>query len=226
VDPLVSALKDPSVAVRKKAADLLGKSENLKAVGPLIAALNDPNPEIQVAVITALANFNDSKMIDPLLDTLTGESEAVRISAINVLGDYDDLRVIRALPPYFEPFKKGDDNAIVRRVFLDVTKATKEEIRIVYHYNGKRCVRKIGDTTPAILPRNLDTNRISTLLYHATAVESILAVLGDAKFKGLATALKILQRFEVERISKHIRPYIDHPSPAVRRADLDTFIWI
>jgi HEAT repeat protein len=219
-DLCIAALKDPSVAVRKKAADLLGKSEDYKAVGPLIAALNDNNPDMQVAVITALANFSDPKMIDPLLDTLSDESEVVRISAIDVLGDYDDLKVVRALPPHFESFKKGDDNAIVRRVFLEVVKATKEEIRIVYHYNGKRYVRKIDDTTSAVLPRNLDINGIKTLLYHPTAVESILVALGDSKFKGHVTALKTLQRFEDERISQHIMPYIDNPSPAVRKAVL------
>ncbi len=219
-DLCIAALKDPSVAVRKKAADLLGKSEDYKAVGPLIAALNGDNPDMQVAVITALANFNDPKMIVPLLNTLSDDSEAVRISAIDVLGDYDDLKVVRALPPHFESFKKGDDNAIVRKVFLDVVKATKEEIRIVYHYNGKRYVRKIDDTTSAVLPRNLEINGIKTLLYHPTAVESLLVALGDSKFKGHVTALKTLQRFEDERISQHIMPYIDNPSPVVRKAVL------
>lgn len=220
IDLCIEALKDSSVEVRKKAADLLGKSEDSKSVGPLIAALKDDNPDMKIVVIKALENFRDSRMIEPMLDALSDKSEAVRTRAIKILGNYEDFRVIKMLPPFFDSFKKSDDNASVRRVFEKVAKATKEGVRLVYNYNGKRYVHKIDEATSVILPHNVDANAIKTLLYHPTAVEGILQSLSDPNFKGHVKTLKMLERFEDKRIGQYVIPFLDNPSPAIRKAAL------
>jgi HEAT repeat protein len=216
----IAALKDASVVVRKKAADLLGQSEATKAVLPLIAALKDKNQDMKIAVIKALGHFNDSRIIDPLLDTLSDGNETIRISAIDVLGHYNDLKVVKALPPYFGSFEKNDDNASVGRVFGKIVEATKEGIRLVYHYNGKRCVCKMDETGSAIIPGDVDINSIKKLMRHPTAVESILRALKNPNFKGHLQALKMLSRFEDKRIADNILTFLDNPSPKLRKAAL------
>lgn len=219
-DLCISSLKDPSVDVRKKAANLLGQSEDPKAVRPLITALNDNNQDMKIAVINALGHFNDSRIIDPLLDTLSDGNKTVRLSAIDVLGHYNDLKVVKALPPYFGSFKKNDDNASVERVFGKIVEATKEGISLVYHYNGKRYVCRIDDTGSAVLPGNVDINSIKKLMRHPIAVEGILRALKNPNFKGQLQALKMLRRFQDERIADNILTFLDNPSPKLRKAAL------
>ena len=216
----IKALKDPSMPVRKKAIYILGELEEIKAIEPLISALNDGNSDEKIAVIKALGHYKDNRVIAPLLAALSDQSETVRINAVELLGDYNDLDVVRALPRYFESFEKSDDNRLVARTFWKVAQATKHGTRLVYHYNGKRCVHTIAVAVPAILPHDVDTKTVKLLLRHATAVESILQALSDPKFKGCVQALEMLARFEDERIAQHIMPFIDNPSAPIRRAVL------
>jgi len=216
----ISALRDPSLEVRRKAADLLGQSEDPKAVRPLIAVLKDKSQDMKVAVIKALEHFNDSRIIDPLLGVLSDGNETAQISAIDVLGHYNDLKVVKALPPYFGSFKKTDDNVTVGRVFGKIAESTKEGIRLVYHYDGKRYVSKIDDTGSAIIPGTVDINSIKELMKHPIAVEGILRALKNPNFKGHLQALRMLRRFEDERIADNIMHFLDNPNPEIRKAAL------
>ena len=219
-DFCISSLKDPSAEVRKKAADILGRSEDPKAVQPLITALNDKNQDMKVAVINALGRFNDAGIIDPLLETLSDENDTVRISAIDVLGHYNDFKAVKALPTYFGSFNSNDDNASVGRIFGKIAEATKEGIRLVYHYNGKRYVCKIDDTGSAVIPGNVDISSIKKLMRHPIAVESIFRALKNPDFKGQLQALKMLRRFEDERIADHIMSFLYNSNPKIREASL------
>lgn len=68
IAPLLAALRDLDEGVRTRAAELLGDSQDERAVEPLIDALHDPSGQVWRQVIIALGKLGDERAITPLLE--------------------------------------------------------------------------------------------------------------------------------------------------------------
>lgn len=97
VSPLIAALSEKSVDVRKSSARALGEIGDARAVEPLIAALSDPSSVVREAAARALGNLGDTRAIEPLSAALADEEHHVRPVAAKSLGQIGDLRAIDAL---------------------------------------------------------------------------------------------------------------------------------
>ncbi|MCX6570529.1 MAG: HEAT repeat domain-containing protein [Candidatus Aminicenantes bacterium] len=83
----IADLKDANPAVRRNAAEALGKRGDPHSVVPLIAALNDADAEVRFAAAGALAKLDDRDAIGPLIATLKDTDSNVRWSAAFALRD-------------------------------------------------------------------------------------------------------------------------------------------
>ncbi len=93
VEPLIAALKDGKRAVRKSAAEALGKVGDARAVEPLIAAFQkDNNRDVRKAAATALAKIGDPSAVEFLSAPLKGEDwDGERLEdAAEALGELGD----------------------------------------------------------------------------------------------------------------------------------------
>lgn len=70
VEPLIAALKDGKVRVRRAAAQTLGEIGHASAVQSLGAALNDNDPEVGWLAAEALSKIGDARAVEPLIDAL------------------------------------------------------------------------------------------------------------------------------------------------------------
>jgi HEAT repeat protein len=141
VEPLITALKDEKVNVRKAAvralgriwelsdivglgnndskvrmaaAEVLGKLGDVRAVEPLVTALKDEARYVQAAAAEALGKLGDVQAVGPLVAALKDEDMNVREAAVRALGELGDAgtkSLITAL-------KDGDGN--VRKTAAEV----------------------------------------------------------------------------------------------------------
>ena len=122
VEPLIVALGDASVLVRRAAAAILGWIRDHRAIAPLVAALEDENPLVRVAAANALDALGwspaDPSMavarwlatgewqecvkigtdaVEPLTAALGDPNTWVREAAIKALGEIADQRAVEPL---------------------------------------------------------------------------------------------------------------------------------
>jgi HEAT repeat protein len=78
VEPLIQALKDKDINVRRGAAETLGKTGDARAVEPLIQALKEENEDIRRNAALALGEIGNAKAVEPLIQALKDEDRYVR----------------------------------------------------------------------------------------------------------------------------------------------------
>lgn len=87
VEALVEVLKTGGKPdFRSRAAVILGKIEDKRAVDPLIKALEDKDMNVKANAVKALGCLADTKAIDPLVPLLKDVNETVRLNAVTALG--------------------------------------------------------------------------------------------------------------------------------------------
>jgi HEAT repeat protein len=84
VAPLVEALDDPNVEVRRAATLALGRIDSPRAVEALVEVLTD-HPELWREVSAALATASGHDLEERLLPLLDSESSQVRSGAVRVI---------------------------------------------------------------------------------------------------------------------------------------------
>ena len=89
VAALIGRLKDEDAAVRRAAADALGKFEDARAVPALVSALGDRDAGVRAAAAGALGSFHDPRAIRALTALLTDASRDVRKHALDALSEYE-----------------------------------------------------------------------------------------------------------------------------------------
>lgn len=98
LDPLISALENPSPGIRAGAALALGRMKDERAVEPLICALSaDEIVEVRVLAAQSLGWIKDQRAIEPLTTVLDDPSPVVRKGAVEGLGIFEDDRVMAPL---------------------------------------------------------------------------------------------------------------------------------
>jgi HEAT repeat protein len=96
VEPLIEALRDKEVTVRKFAATVLGNLCDDRALDELGMTLYDLHHEVSQAAALALTKFG-SKAVDILLEALNHPEAGIRECAISALGKIQDVRVAPVL---------------------------------------------------------------------------------------------------------------------------------
>ncbi len=84
IEPLVAALDDPSVGVRRAATLALGRIPAPRAAEALIGVLAE-RPELWREASAALATAGERKLLDRLLPLLDSESTHVRSGAVRAI---------------------------------------------------------------------------------------------------------------------------------------------
>ncbi len=97
VNPLIKALKDEDVLIRRNAAEVLGLIGSVSAVEPLIAILKDTDDNVREKVAESLGKIKDKRAIYPLIETLSDNNPNVRKSAAFALGELGDPKAIDPL---------------------------------------------------------------------------------------------------------------------------------
>jgi HEAT repeat protein len=101
VGPLMSALADPTAAVRRHAAVAVGLIDDRAATAPaiprLLQTLSDDDWQVRRNVVWALGESGDGSVVSPLAKVLADREPRVRATAAHALGDLDDVRAVDAL---------------------------------------------------------------------------------------------------------------------------------
>ena len=97
VEPLIAALKDGSVRMRKNSAWALAQLRDRRALQPLLAAVKDEAPQVRAYAAAALGEQRDAAVVEPLINALKDESQQVRWFAAASLGQQRDRRVAEPL---------------------------------------------------------------------------------------------------------------------------------
>jgi HEAT repeat protein len=85
IPTLITALGDESPWVRERAAQVLGRFRDERAVQPLVTLLKDGDPEVREEAVTALGRFEESRATDSLITALKDPDAGVRERAARAL---------------------------------------------------------------------------------------------------------------------------------------------
>ena len=85
VESLITSLSDPNVGVRIRAAIVLGRIQDVRAVEPLIAALQDARIGVRMRSAHALGRIGDVDAVKPLIALLQEVNSDIRTSAARAL---------------------------------------------------------------------------------------------------------------------------------------------
>lgn len=117
VDSLIQALGNPAEQVRESVARVLGKIENVRAVGPLIQVLGDEEGRVRKTAAEALGRIENSRAIEPLIHTLKDGYWSARKPVAEALSKVND---IQAIEPLIQSL--GDEDWFVREAALEALK--------------------------------------------------------------------------------------------------------
>lgn len=84
-DAMVALLTNPQSNLRKYAAKILGKMNDVRAIQPLIASLNDSVPNVRENAIEALAAFHSVETVEAFVQCLNDAEPTVRKAAATAL---------------------------------------------------------------------------------------------------------------------------------------------
>jgi HEAT repeat protein len=110
-EELVTALEDPSLAVRRQAAIALGELGDPRAVEPLLAKIRDPAAGSRIQAAVALGKLRDQRAVDDLIAALerdAGRDTAFVQAVAQALGR---LRAARAARPLLDIAAEEDNPA-------------------------------------------------------------------------------------------------------------------
>ncbi len=98
IAPLIDALQDPNVEVRRKVIWVLWRVGARQAVEPLIACLRDEDRKVRGYAAWALGRLGDARAIQPLIAALDDDHEKVRWDAAIALEKFGE----QAIPALME----------------------------------------------------------------------------------------------------------------------------
>ncbi len=101
---LTGRLDDAGGGVRQRAAEVLGRMREARAVVPLLARLGDTTREVRAAALDALAAMGDARAVPAIVRMLKDPAEDVRASAVAALGR---LQAKSAVGPLVEVLQRG-----------------------------------------------------------------------------------------------------------------------
>ncbi len=85
VTTLIGALGDQSPWVRERAAQVVGRFRDERAVQPLVTLLKDSDPDVREEAVSALGRFAETQATDSLIAALKDPDAGVRERAARAL---------------------------------------------------------------------------------------------------------------------------------------------
>ncbi|MBI5641281.1 MAG: HEAT repeat domain-containing protein [Nitrospirae bacterium] len=111
VGPLIASLKHSSSSVRVGAVEILGKTEDARAIEALIVSLRDESADVREKAMKAMMKIRDRRAVEPLIVSLKDGSTDIRRVSAEVLLQIKDPRAVEPLIDLL-----SDKSADVRRV--------------------------------------------------------------------------------------------------------------
>ena len=146
---LISALKHPDKAIRRKTATLLGKTGEAGAVDLLIVALNDKHPRVRSRAAHALGRVGNPAAVAPLTVALKDTEPNVRINALHALGKFGESTAAALTSALADPVASVRRHAIAalektgsKRAILQIEEITRDEPDPSVQQAAKRALRK------------------------------------------------------------------------------------
>ncbi|MCD4780231.1 MAG: HEAT repeat domain-containing protein [Candidatus Omnitrophica bacterium] len=97
VPGLIIELKDMNKVSRRRAAEVLGRIKDRRAVKPLIEALKDDDWQVRKNAAEALKWMNDPHAVEPLIAALKDIDRDIRFQAASALSSMEDSRAVEPL---------------------------------------------------------------------------------------------------------------------------------
>ncbi|HEX6834987.1 MAG TPA: HEAT repeat domain-containing protein, partial [Polyangia bacterium] len=109
---LTGRLDDEAAGVRQRAAEVLGRMGEARAVVPLLSRLGDPTREVRIAALEALAALGDPRAVPAIVRLIHDPADDVRAAAIGALGR---LQARPAVAPLVDVLARGQPDALRAR---------------------------------------------------------------------------------------------------------------
>ena len=146
---LIHALKHPDKAIRRKAATLLGKTEETGAVDLLIGALTDEHPRVRSRAAHALGRIGNPAAVEPLTVALKDAAPNVRINALHALGKFNESASAALISALADPVASVRRHAIAvlektgsKRAIPQLEKMARIESKASVRQAAKRALSK------------------------------------------------------------------------------------
>jgi len=204
VASLVRALSDSTAAVRKEAAEALGRLKATAAVPGLIRGLNDEDASVRQTLVRALARIGDNRAADGLIAALNDPSRQVRNYAAEALGR---LGIRRAAPALVTLMK--DEHPEIRR------QAISQLWRLRDTSSVDAIGRLVSDTSAAV--RRTAVSALGRFR-QASSYAVLSRALSDGEPAVRAQAISSLARLRDPRAYQAFVSVLDDDSPDVRNA--------
>lgn len=195
VEPLIAALADNKVVVRRSAARALGLIGDRRAVEPLMGLTKDDHPDVREHVYHSLGQLGDVRALQALITGANDDNLEARGAAVTALGALKDPRALEAL---FACTRHGDNHirgAAIEalgeiddpRVIEPMVNALTDKRHNVRKAAADALVKQGGSIVEALLPALQSTDEVArssaaeTLgqLGDPSAVPSLIASLRD-----------------------------------------------
>ncbi|MHB9134107.1 MAG: HEAT repeat domain-containing protein [Armatimonadota bacterium] len=125
-DPLLASLRDPDIAMRKVAVQLLGNFHESRITEVLMQSLQDQSPDIRSAAIHALSNGMDLRGQTQIIALLKDPEVQVRNEAVDALRCMGDSRAVEPLIALLKTEKEDGIRALIVSTLNDL-----KDIRVV-----------------------------------------------------------------------------------------------
>ena len=204
VASLVRALSDSTAAVRKEAAEALGRLKAVAAVPGLIRGLNDEDASVRQTLVRALARIEDDRAADGLIAALNDPSRQVRNYAAEALGR---LGIRRAAPALVTLMK--DEHPEIRR------QAISQLWRLRDTSSVDAIGRLVSDTSAAV--RRTAVSALGRFR-QASSYAVLTRALSDGAPAVRAQAISSLARLRDPRAYQAFVSVLNDDSPDVRNA--------
>jgi len=109
---LTGRLDDEAAGVRQRAAEVLGRMGEARAVVPLLSRLGDATREVRIAALEALASLGDARSVPAIVRLVHDPADDVRAAAVGALGR---LQARAAVAPLVEVLDRGQPDALRAR---------------------------------------------------------------------------------------------------------------
>ena len=109
---LTGRLDDEAAGVRQRAAEVLGRMGEARAVVPLLSRLGDATREVRIAALEALAALGDQRAVPAIVRLLHDSADDVRAAAVGALGR---LQARAAIGPLVDVLQRGQPDALRAR---------------------------------------------------------------------------------------------------------------
>ncbi len=204
VASLVRALSDSTAAVRKEAAEALGRLKATAAVPGLIRGLNDEDASVRQTLVRALARIEDDRAADGLIAALNDPSRQVRNYAAEALGR---LGIRRAAPALVALM--NDEHPEIRRQVISQLWRLRDTSSV------DAIGRLVSDTSAAV--RRTALSALGRFR-QASSYAVLSRALSDGEPAVRAQAISSLARLRDPRAYQAFVSVLDDDSPDVRNA--------